>query len=66
MVYDIINTTEMIDRLHYIIHIDNRICNADSVRLEDISCLLVCQSTAFYMVGIVGKVNLSPVVDTAF
>lgn len=41
VIYDIINTTEMIHRLHDVINIDRFIRNADGVRLINISGLFM-------------------------
>ena len=50
MVDDKIDTTEMIDRLNHIIHIDHRIYNADCIRIIYIACLLMSKPAALNMI----------------
>ena len=66
MLYYIINTTEMIHRLHDVINIDRFIGNADGVRLIDVSGLLMRQEAPLYMIGIICKINLRTMVNTTF
>lgn len=40
--------------------------DADGVGFKDVSGLVVCEFAAFNVVGIVGEVNLSFMVDAAF
>ena len=58
MIDDIVDTTEVIDSLNYIIYRCILGGNAKSVGLEDISCLLFCQTTTLNMIGVICKVNL--------
>ena len=66
MVDDVVDTSEVINGLNDIIHIHRSISNTDSVCLEDIARLVVSQTVAFYMVGVISQVNLRAVVDAAF
>ena len=66
VVDDIIDTTEMVHRLHNIVH--RRVLRGDTecVGLEDIPRLFLCQSVAFDMVGVVCQINLRTMIYTAF
>ena len=66
MVDDIVNTTEMVHRLHNIIHIDRIVSNANGVSLKDIACLVVGQTATLDMVGVIGQVDLRSMIDAAF
>ena len=50
IVYDVVYAPEMIDCLHYVIHIHGFISNAYRIGLKYISCLIVSKSAAFNMV----------------
>ena len=66
MVNDKIDTTEVVDRLKNIIHIHCLVSDTDGVCLKDITRLIMSQLTTFNMIGIVGQVNLSTMIDAAF
>ena len=63
MVDDVVDAAEVVHRLNNIIHIHRLVSNADSVRLEDIACLVVCQTAAFDVIGVIGQVNLRAMID---
>ena len=50
MVDDIVDATEMINSLHDVIHGGVLCGNAESIGIEDKSCLLFCQTATLYMV----------------
>ena len=54
----------MIRRLDDIVHIDCPVADTDGVSFKYITCLIMCQLTPLYMVGIISEVNLYTVVDT--
>ena len=64
VVDDIVDTAKVIDRLYDIVDIDCCIGIAIGVRLKDIACLIMCQAAAFYVIGVIGQVNLCSVIDT--
>ena len=66
MINDIIHTAEVVYSLHDIINTCILSSNAQCVGLEDIARLFFGQATALYVVGVVGKVYLRTVIDTAF
>ena len=59
MVNDVVYTTEMINSLDDIIHIDGAVCDANSVRLKDILRLVMCQFAALDMIGVVSQILFS-------
>ena len=61
-----INTTEVVRRLDNVVYTDAFALDADSVGLKDIACLVVRQSAALDMVGVIGQINLSLVLNAAF
>ena len=65
MVNDIIHAAEMVHRLQNIINARVFSSNAQCVGLKDITRLFFCQAASFNMVGVVGKVNLRTMIDTA-
>ena len=66
MVDNIVDATEMIDRLHNIVDASVFGGDAESIGFEDITGLLFCQTASFDMVRVVGKINLCPMIDTTF
>lgn len=66
MVYHEIDTVEMIHGFHDVINVDGLVGDADGVGFKDVSGLVVCEFAAFNVVGIVGEVDLSFMVDAAF
>ena len=57
----------MIHSLYDVVHVYRIIAGeTDGVCLEDVSCLVVRQSTALDMVRVVGQVYLCLVIDAAF
>ena len=62
---DEIDATEVVGGFHDVVHVDALVRDADGVGFKDIACLLMGQATALDMVGVVGKVNLGPVIDAA-
>lgn len=66
MVNDEVDASEVVGSPDYIINIDRSVGNADGVCLEDAPRLLFRKAAAFYVVGVIGQVYLSSVVDAAF
>ena len=61
-----VDAAEVVDGLHDVIYIYRFVSShADSVCLKDISRLFVRQTTAFYMVRVIGQVYLCLVIDAA-
>ena len=60
-----IYTAEVVRCFDDIVHIDGFICNTDGVGLKDVSRLIMRQSAAFDVVGIIRQINLYLMVDTA-
>lgn len=65
MVYDIVDTTKMIDCFYDVIDRSTLGSYADGVGLEDVTCLLFCETTAFDTIGIVGQINLCAMIDAS-
>ena len=61
-VEDVVEASEVICSLKYIIH---RNSTVDSACLIDLSGLVMCKSAAFDVVGVVSKINLHPVIYAA-
>ena len=55
---DIVDGTEMVCCFDDIVDIHGLVGNAEGVGLEYIACLVMCQTAALYVVGIVGEVYL--------
>lgn len=62
---DMIDASEVVDRFHNVIHSHSLVCNANCICLENKTCLVVSQSRTFYVVRVVGQVNLRTMIDTA-
>ena len=60
-----IDTAEVVRRLDNIVNINALVGDADSVGFEDISRLIVGETTSFDMVGVVGQLNLYFMIDPA-
>ena len=65
MVYDIVDTTKMIDCFYDVIDRSTLGSYADGVGLEDVTCLFFCETIAFDMLGIVGQINLCAMIDAS-
>ena len=65
MVYNIVDTTKMIDCFYDVIDRSTLGSYADGVGLEDVTCLFFCETTAFDMIGIVGQINLCAMIDAS-
>ena len=65
VVNNIVNTVKVINGLYDIIHIDSTIRNTNRIRLKNVSRLIVSQFTALDMVGVIGQIDLSTMIDTA-
>ena len=65
VVDDKVDAAKVVDGFHDVVHVDALVSYADGVGFEDVACLVVGQSTAFDMVGVVGEVNLGAVIDAA-
>ena len=61
-----VDTAEMVRRFDNVVYTDAFALDADGVRFEDIARLVVRQSAAFDVVGVVGQIDLRLVVNTAF
>ena len=62
---DTVNTSEVVNRLNDIIHLNSVVSNAYGVSLEDIPRLLVGQAATLDVVGVIGEVNLDTVINSA-
>lgn len=62
---DHVDAAEVIGRLYYVVHIHCRVSDADGIGFKNIAGLVVGQTAAFDVVGIIGQVNLHLVVDSA-
>lgn len=62
MLNDIVDTTEMIDGLHDVIHRRALCRDAKRVGLEDKTRLFLCQTATLYVIRIISQVNLSAVI----
>ena len=60
-----VDAMEMVDSFHDVIHVHYCVSDADSVRFEDIACLVVRQTATFDVIGVVGQVNLCSVVNAS-
>ena len=60
-----INAAKVVGRLNDVVDVHDPIGKTDGICLEDVSRFVVCQAGALYMIGVIGKVNLHAVVDTA-
>lgn len=65
IVDDVVYRTEVVCGFNNVVDVDRAVCKADGVGLENIAGLVMGQPAAFYMVGIIGEVNLYAVVDAA-
>ena len=65
MVDDLVDYTEVIYGFNDIIYINCCIADANRVCLKNIACLVVGQTAAFYVVGVISQVNLRTMVDTS-
>ena len=65
VVDDVVDAAEVVGSLYDVIYIDAVFRDADRVGLEDVPGLLVGEPVALDVVGIVGQINLSAVVNSA-
>ena len=63
---DKVYATEVVYGLHDIIHTDTLSFNTYGVGLEDVTGLVMSKTTSFYMIGVIGKVNLRTMIDSTF
>ena len=61
---DHVNATEMVRRFNHIIHIEDFIFHADGIGFKNISGLIVGQTAALDVVGIVCQINLCFMVNS--
>ena len=61
-----VDTLEVVDCFYNIVYIDRAVFNANGVGFVDVSGLVMGESAALYMVGVVGQLDLYFVVDPAF
>ena len=66
MVDDEVNAAEVVDGFHDVVDAGALGGNAKSVGFKNIASLLLGQSGAFDMVGVVGQIDLRAMVNTAF
>ena len=66
MVDDIVNTTEVVDGFHDVVDAGVLRSAPQGARLKDVTGLLLGQSAALDMIGIVSQVNLDAMVNAAF
>ena len=65
VVNDIVYATEVVGGLNDIVYVDGLIRYADGIGFEDVACLLVGQTAALDVVGVVRQIDLCAVVDAA-
>ena len=65
MINDVVNAAKVVGGFYDVVHVDAVFRNANRVRLEDVSGLLVCEPATLNVVGVIGQVNLSTVVNAA-
>ena len=63
---NVIYGTKMISGFDNIIHINRFVSHPDRICFKNISCLIVCQTTSFDVVGVIGKVDLHAMVYAPF
>ena len=61
-----VDTAKMVRRLDNVVYTDAFALDADGVSLEDIARLVMRQSAALDMVGVIGQIDLCLVVNAAF
>ena len=61
-----VDTTEVVRRFDNVVYANALTLDADGVRLEDVARLVVRQTTALDMIGVIGQIDLRIVVDAAF
>lgn len=66
IVDDVVNCTEVICSFYDVINVNCIVSNSNSVGVEYIACLVVCQSAPFDVVGVVCEINLYTVIDATF
>ena len=62
---DHINAAEMVGRFNHVIDIDSLFFDADGIGLKNKAGLLAGKAASLDVVGIIGQVNLNPVIDPA-
>ena len=65
MVNDVVDASEVVGGFYDVIHVHAFIGNAYSVGFKNVSCLLVRELAALYMVGVVCEVDLGAVIDAS-
>ena len=65
IVDDHINAAEMVGRFNHVIDIDSLFFNTDGIGFKNKAGLLAGKAASLDVVGIVGQVNLNPVIDPA-
>ena len=65
MVNNVVDTSEVVDSLYNIIYIHCLVSNTDSICLEDLACLIMCQTTTLDVIGVIGQINLCTMVNAA-
>lgn len=64
-VYDHINTLKMIGGFHNVIDLYRTVRHADRVRFKDKARLVVGQSAALDVIGVIGQIDLNSMIDSA-
>lgn len=65
VVYDPVDAAEVVRGFDDVVHVDRVFADADGVGLEDETRLVVRESAAFHVVGVVGQVDLHAMIDTS-
>lgn len=63
MIDDKINTAEVVRRLDNVVHVQRLVLRAHGIGLEDIAGLVVGQSAALHVVGVIGQLDLGLMID---
>ena len=63
--YDTVDRPEMVRCLDDVVNIDRPLSDADGIRLEDISRLVMREAAAFDVIGVVRELDLRLVIDPA-
>ena len=66
MIDDIVDTAEVVNCFNDIIHVNSTIRHTNGVCFKDIARLVVSQTTALYVIGVIGQVYLSAMIDAPF
>ena len=65
MVDDEIYAAKVVDGLENVVYVNRCITDANCICLKDLTCLVVRQTTALHVVGVIRQVDLCAVIDAA-